>query len=181
MTPRPASSSRGCTTRASAGPTSNAPPARTNACARRATRAVSGSHAVLPRPPRIPAGSALARGPAGCRCLAQQDSPRAAGSPSRSKRHARACRRGAAERASTRAPLSHGTAGTAHARLRSALGRSRARGRTRRLPGTSKWNKIEHRLFSFITKNWRSKPLVHPSGHREPDRRHDDEDRPRRP
>ena len=27
-------------------------------------------------------------------------------------------------------------------------------------PGTSKWNKIEHRLFSFITKNWRSKPLV---------------------
>ena len=26
-------------------------------------------------------------------------------------------------------------------------------------PGTSKWNKIEHRLFSFITKNWRSKPL----------------------
>jgi hypothetical protein len=28
------------------------------------------------------------------------------------------------------------------------------------LPGTSKWNKIEHRLFSFITKNWRGKPLV---------------------
>ena len=27
-------------------------------------------------------------------------------------------------------------------------------------PGTSKWNKIEHRLFSFITKNWRGKPLV---------------------
>ena len=27
-------------------------------------------------------------------------------------------------------------------------------------PGTSKWNKIEHRLFSFITQNWRSKPLV---------------------
>ena len=27
-------------------------------------------------------------------------------------------------------------------------------------PGTSKWNKIEHRMFSFITKNWRSKPLV---------------------
>jgi len=26
-------------------------------------------------------------------------------------------------------------------------------------PGTSKWNKIEHRLFSFITKNWRGKPL----------------------
>ena len=27
-------------------------------------------------------------------------------------------------------------------------------------PGTSKWNKIEHRLFSFIAKNWRGKPLV---------------------
>src|SRR5271170_5295313 len=25
---------------------------------------------------------------------------------------------------------------------------------------TSKWNKIEHRLFSFITQNWRGKPLV---------------------
>ena len=27
-------------------------------------------------------------------------------------------------------------------------------------PGTSKWNKIEHRLFASITKNWRAKPLV---------------------
>ncbi len=27
-------------------------------------------------------------------------------------------------------------------------------------PGTSKWNKIEHRLFSFTTGNWRGKPLV---------------------
>ena len=30
-------------------------------------------------------------------------------------------------------------------------------------PGTThqgKWNKIEHRLFSFITKNWRGKPLL---------------------
>jgi transposase len=27
-------------------------------------------------------------------------------------------------------------------------------------PGTSKWNKIEHRLFSRITQNWRGKPLV---------------------
>ena len=26
--------------------------------------------------------------------------------------------------------------------------------------GTSKWNKIEHRLFSFISKNWRGKPLI---------------------
>ena len=27
-------------------------------------------------------------------------------------------------------------------------------------PGTSKWNKIEHRLFSFITMNWRGRPLI---------------------
>jgi transposase len=27
-------------------------------------------------------------------------------------------------------------------------------------PGTSKWNKIEHRLFSFISMNWRGKPLL---------------------
>jgi hypothetical protein len=27
-------------------------------------------------------------------------------------------------------------------------------------PGTSKWNKIEHRMFSFITMNWRGRPLV---------------------
>ena len=26
-------------------------------------------------------------------------------------------------------------------------------------PGTSKWNKIEHRLFSFITQNWHGNPL----------------------
>lgn len=26
-------------------------------------------------------------------------------------------------------------------------------------PGTSKWNRIEHRLFSFISENWRGKPL----------------------
>ncbi len=26
-------------------------------------------------------------------------------------------------------------------------------------PGTSKWNKIEHRMFSYISKNWRAKPL----------------------
>jgi hypothetical protein len=26
-------------------------------------------------------------------------------------------------------------------------------------PGTSKWNKIEHQMFSFISKNWRGKPL----------------------
>jgi hypothetical protein len=26
-------------------------------------------------------------------------------------------------------------------------------------PGTSKWNKIEHRMFSFISKNWRGRPL----------------------
>jgi Rhodopirellula transposase DDE domain len=33
-------------------------------------------------------------------------------------------------------------------------------------PRTSKWNKIEHRLFAFITMNWRGKPLVNQSGHR---------------
>ncbi len=27
-------------------------------------------------------------------------------------------------------------------------------------PGTSKWNKIEHRMFSHITENWRARPLV---------------------
>jgi len=27
-------------------------------------------------------------------------------------------------------------------------------------PGTSKWNRIEHRLFAFISQNWRGKPLV---------------------
>jgi len=27
-------------------------------------------------------------------------------------------------------------------------------------PGTSKWNRIEHRLFSYITQNWRGRPLV---------------------
>ncbi len=27
-------------------------------------------------------------------------------------------------------------------------------------PGTSKWNKIEHRLFSHITQNWRGRPLT---------------------
>ena len=27
-------------------------------------------------------------------------------------------------------------------------------------PAPAKWNKIEHRLFSFITQNWRAKPLV---------------------
>jgi transposase len=27
-------------------------------------------------------------------------------------------------------------------------------------PGTSKWNKVEHRLFSYISKNWQGKPLI---------------------
>jgi hypothetical protein len=27
-------------------------------------------------------------------------------------------------------------------------------------PGTSKWNTIEHRLFSYISRNWRGQPLV---------------------
>jgi hypothetical protein len=29
-------------------------------------------------------------------------------------------------------------------------------------PGTSKWNKIEHRMFSYITQNWRGRPLSKP-------------------
>jgi len=28
------------------------------------------------------------------------------------------------------------------------------------MPPASKWNKIEHRLFSFISQNWRATPLV---------------------
>jgi hypothetical protein len=27
-------------------------------------------------------------------------------------------------------------------------------------PGTSKWNKIEHRMFAYITQNWRGRPLL---------------------
>lgn len=27
-------------------------------------------------------------------------------------------------------------------------------------PGTSTWNKVEHRLFSFITSSWRGEPLI---------------------
>src|SRR5712671_2329555 len=27
-------------------------------------------------------------------------------------------------------------------------------------PGTSKWNKSEHKMFCFISKNWRAKPLI---------------------
>ena len=27
-------------------------------------------------------------------------------------------------------------------------------------PGTSKWNKIEHKMFSFISMNWKGKPLT---------------------
>ena len=35
-----------------------------------------------------------------------------------------------------------------------------AAGKQRHWPGTSKWNKIEHRLFSHITMNWRGQPLT---------------------
>jgi hypothetical protein len=38
-------------------------------------------------------------------------------------------------------------------------------------PGTSKWNRIEHRLFAFITMNWSGKPLQLP-GHHPTDRQH---------
>ncbi len=30
-------------------------------------------------------------------------------------------------------------------------------------PGTSKWNKIEHRMFAFISKNWRGRPPKTPA------------------
>ena len=39
-------------------------------------------------------------------------------------------------------------------------------------PGTSKWNKIEHKLFAFITQNWRGKPLVSYQTIGTTDRRH---------
>ena len=41
-------------------------------------------------------------------------------------------------------------------------------------PGTSKWNKIEHRLFSYISRNWRGQPLVSLGRDRQPDWRHAD-------
>ena len=43
-------------------------------------------------------------------------------------------------------------------------------------PGTSKWNKIEHRMFCHITQNWRGRPLTIVRRGRT-DRRHDDENR----
>jgi hypothetical protein len=45
-------------------------------------------------------------------------------------------------------------------------------------PGTSKWNKIEHRLFSYISQNWRATRQL--SRYRRLDRRHHDQDRPHR-
>ena len=44
-------------------------------------------------------------------------------------------------------------------------------------PGTSKWNKIEHRLFSYITSNWRGQPLGESASDREPDRQHNNHNR----
>jgi transposase len=43
-------------------------------------------------------------------------------------------------------------------------------------PGTSKWNKIEHRLFSFISKNWRGRPLGQSSNRRESHLQYQDPD-----
>ena len=48
-------------------------------------------------------------------------------------------------------------------------------------PGTSKWNRIEHRLFSHITMNWRGQAADQPRGHRQHDRRHHHPHRPDRP
>ena len=47
-------------------------------------------------------------------------------------------------------------------------------------PGTSKWNKIEHKLFSFITQNWRGGPPGQLSDHRATDRGNHHADRPQR-
>jgi hypothetical protein len=44
-------------------------------------------------------------------------------------------------------------------------------------PGTSKWNKIEHRMFCHITENWRGQPLISHEVIIPTDRRHDHEDR----
>jgi hypothetical protein len=41
-------------------------------------------------------------------------------------------------------------------------------------PGTSKWNKVEHRLFSFISSNWRGEPLRDYENSGAADRRDDD-------
>jgi hypothetical protein len=41
-------------------------------------------------------------------------------------------------------------------------------------PGTSKWNRVEHRLFSFISSNWRGEPLRDYETVVEVDRRDDD-------
>src|SRR5262249_53087558 len=45
-------------------------------------------------------------------------------------------------------------------------------------PGTSKWNKIEHRMFSFISKNWRGPPPLRRLDLRKPHREHENENGP---
>ena len=47
-------------------------------------------------------------------------------------------------------------------------------------PGTSKWNRIEHRLFSHITMNWRGRPLTQPRSHRREHRGDHHQNRPDR-
>ena len=48
-------------------------------------------------------------------------------------------------------------------------------------PGTSKWNKVEHRLFSHISMNWRGRPLDQPRGDRANHRRDHHQHRAHRP
>ena len=48
-------------------------------------------------------------------------------------------------------------------------------------PGTSKWNKIEHRMFSFITMNWRGRAPHHPPHHHRADLGHRDHHRAHHP
>ena len=48
-------------------------------------------------------------------------------------------------------------------------------------PGTSKWNKIEHRMFSYITKNWRGETVRKSRGHCELDRKYHNQNRAANP
>src|SRR5207248_8106836 len=49
---------------------------------------------------------------------------------------------------------------TQHHAPTAASSRKFADDKQRHWPGTSKWNKVEHRLFSHITMNWRGRPLT---------------------
>ena len=50
--------------------------------------------------------------------------------------------------------------GIARSTIRRGLSNLRGEPGPHHPPGTSKWNRVEHRLFAFITQNWRGKPLI---------------------